>query len=177
MKKEKKIKKSKVKEVEEKNAEKIEEKVEDITKREQIQQIEAKKRKAPLGIKIISIIYYIASFLYLAIAIVAFFKQDIISELSKLELLPVMNSDTIIIFGIFFLLLSILSFFIARGLLKFQMWARIALLGICALNIVGGIFSILEGNYLSAINLLFNLIIACYLIFSRKVKEAFSQKF
>jgi hypothetical protein len=135
---------------------------------------EPKKKKAPLGLKIISVIYYIACALYLAISLVAFIKSSWISELSNLGLLPAMSQQTIMTFGIIFLALAVLSFFIARGLPRFQMWARIALLGICALNIIGGIFSIVEGNYPSAINLVFNLAIACYLIFSKKVKEAFN---
>jgi hypothetical protein len=137
---------------------------------------EPKKRKAPLGLKIISVIYYIACALYLAIAIVAFIKISWISELSNLGLLPAMSQQTIMTFGIFFVLLSILSFFIARGLLKFQMWARVALLAICAINIFGGILSVLEKSYPSIINLVFNLIIACYILFSKKTKAAFSLK-
>jgi hypothetical protein len=137
---------------------------------------EVKKRKASLGLKIISVIYYIASVLYLAISLVAFIKSSWISELSNLGLLPNMSQQTITIFGIIFILLAVLSFFIARGLLKFQMWARIALLAICTINILGGILSVLEKSYPSIINLVFNLIIACYLIFSKKVKAAFSQK-
>lgn len=133
------------------------------------------KKKVPLGLRIISIIYYIASALYLTIALVAFFKKNWILELSNLGLLPVMNAQTTFIFGAVFLLLSIISFFIARGLIKFHAWSRIALLGICSINIIGGLFSIIEGNYPSIINLVFNLIIASYLIFSKKVKRAFTQ--
>jgi len=141
-------------------------------RKEKIKDGETEIKKIPLGIKIIAVIYYIATVFYLGIALISFFKSGLISKIP--DFATIITPRISILFGITFLLLSILSFFIARGLFKFQKWARIVLIIFSVVNIIGGIFSIIEGNLTSSINLVFNLVIASYLLFNKKVKSAFS---
>jgi hypothetical protein len=130
--------------------------------------------KRPIGLLIIIIIYFLASFLYLAIALVAFFKPDILlnfpgfTQISKN--LP--NISTII--GIVMLIISLISLIIAIGLLKLQNWARISLLIFLLVMIIGNILSLIAKDYISAINLFFNLAIFSYLFFSKRIRIAFS---
>jgi len=127
--------------------------------------------KIPLGVKIISIIYYLSAILYLVIAIISLFFKDLIFKIPDFS--QITNSYASIILGVIFILLTIFSATVATGLWKQKNWARIALIIFCSLNITGGIFSLIKGGYLSSINLIFNLIIASYLIFSKKIKGFF----
>ena len=135
------------------------------------------KNKLPLGIIIISIIYYLAAILYLGVAILAFIKPEIIKEVPNFSNInPAILPNAFFSLGIIFILLSVFALVVATGLLKRWNFSRIALIIFCIFNIVGGILSLTEGNYLSSINIAFNLIIAVYLIFSKKVRTAFSKK-
>jgi hypothetical protein len=135
------------------------------------------KNKLPLGIIIISIIYYLAAVLYLSVAILAFLKPDIIKEVPNFNSInPAILPKAFFSLGIIFIFLSVFAIIVATGLLKRWNFSRIALIVFCIFNIAGGILSLTEGNYLSTINLVFNLIIAVYLIFSKKVRVAFSKK-
>jgi hypothetical protein len=130
--------------------------------------------KTPTGIKIISVVYYLSAVLYLAIAVISLFFPDIIFKIPDFN--EITNSSASIIIGVIFILLTIFSITVATGIRKLKSWARIAIIIFCSLNIIGGIFSVVEGSYLSLINLIFNLLIASYLIFSKKIRESFHSK-
>jgi len=133
------------------------------------------KKESLVGIKVLSIIYYLATIFSLTIASIAFFKPDFIKNAPTFEgQLP--SEYVIISFGIFFVLLAFFSFFVAIGLQNKSNKARISLIVFCAINAIGGIISIAEGSYLSSINLLFNLGIIYYLVFNKKAKAQFSNK-
>ena len=76
---------------------------------------------------------------------------------------------------VFSIAFAMLYFFIGRGLLKGQNWARIVVIIFVALDALGVIFNAFEGNYKSIFILPFFLIVGGYLLFSSKVKKAFSK--
>jgi len=124
------------------------------------------KTKKPLGIWIIGIFCYLATIFLILTAVISFTNLNILEQLPGFNLNQEQVPGIATYFG---------YFFIARGLLKFKNWARIALLIIATLNIIGGILSVVAGDYASLINLIVNLIIAIYLLFSKKVKKVFSK--
>jgi len=133
------------------------------------------KKESLVGIKIISIIYYLATIFSLTIALIAFFKPDFIKDAPTFG--GQLPSEYILIsLGIFFVFLTFFSFFVAIGLQNKNNKARISLIVFCAINAIGGVISIAEGSYLSSINLLFNLGIIYYLVFNKKVKAQFSNQ-
>jgi len=133
------------------------------------------KKESLVGIKVISIIYYLATIFSLAIALIAFFKPDFIKDAPTFGgQLP--SEYVIISLGIFFVFLTFFSFFVAIGLQNKSNKARISLIVFSTINVIGGIISIAEGSYLSSINLIFNMGIIYYLLFNKKVKEQFSNQ-
>jgi len=130
-------------------------------------------KKKPLGLKIIIIIYLFASILYLVIGILSITSQNLISQIPDFNTTALPNGQVFLIISILFIILSIFVFFIVLGLLKNQQWSRISLIVINILNIIGGIISLTNGDFLSLINLTFNLVIAIYLIFNKKVKKIY----
>jgi hypothetical protein len=132
--------------------------------------------KIPIGVIIIMIIYFLATLLYFAMAMVAFFKKDILSNLPGFTSVSAAIPGVNIYMGVLLIVLALFSLIIAIGLLRLQNWARIFLLIFCLFNIVGDLISILGKDYVSIINLLFNLAIFLYLILSKKVRIAFNSQ-
>jgi hypothetical protein len=134
------------------------------------------RKSLPLGLRIISIIYYITAILSILIALLAFLSPGIIKNVPGFGTNIAANPLAFIILGIIFLILSPISFFIAYGIQRVNNKARIALLVLCAINVIGGIISIIEGSYLSSINLVFNLLIGLYITLNKKVRREFNLK-
>ena len=133
--------------------------------------MEKEVKEIPIGVKIIAIFHYICAGIFFIIGVLFLFigRQVFSNELEG------GNSSLIMILtAIFVLIFVLLYFFIGRGLWKGQNWARIVVI----------IFSI--GEILVAIIMLFidfftgisiaiiSGIIAGYLLFNSKVKQAFS---
>ena len=151
---------------------------------------EKKKRIAPnaknLVVGIIAILFFIFSVIILALGILG-----IIAGWNML------NSDIGIVnffgllafaFGIVLIPVSLLYFFVGRGLRKRQKWARITAIILCLLVVANTIVPIVQdiivsvasgsvnwGTFIiNAIALALNLVIALYLIFNKGAKKAFS---
>jgi hypothetical protein len=130
------------------------------------------KRKSPLGVKIISVFYYIASFFYLLTAFIAFFKNDIFTNLPGFNQSINNFPQAFTAFGTALLLLAVLSWGIAKDIKKLKKWALIAALALSLLWIIGGFLSIMEKSYISIINLAVNLLIFGYIILNKKTRRA-----
>ena len=166
--------------------------------------------KVPTGVKIISVLYYIEAVFELLFSVLFFIVSGTIkSGITFLNVLAVsvlgqvqMLGPLLIIFGIVFVGLAVLSFFVGMGLWKGQKWSRIVavilsvlsngvltfgiltLVGILVtsqdsgnLNFYGDpqpLISRLRGFTIRIINWVFTLAIIGYLLFSSKVKSAFS---
>ncbi len=129
-------------------------------------------KEVPIGVKIISVLYYIGAVLILILGILmipgwrsTFFREGYI------------------IIGIFFIALAVFIFFVGRSFWKCQKWARISAI---VLTIIGIVISILELTVAEIVprlpartisNIIFlivNIVIGSYLWFSKDVKAAFS---
>ncbi|MBD3253415.1 hypothetical protein GF386_06790 [Candidatus Pacearchaeota archaeon] len=123
-----------------------------------------KKNRIPIGIKIISAIYFLTSLTSLIISGIAFFKKDLFLSIPPFNNKPPLVPGAFIYLGILMIIIAVLSFLIAFYLLKSKQWAIIAVAVISLINIIGGVLSIIEGSYLSIINLLANTTILGYII-------------
>ncbi|HLC78407.1 MAG TPA: hypothetical protein VJH92_04740 [Candidatus Nanoarchaeia archaeon] len=132
-------------------------------------------KNLPRGIKIISIVYYIATLMYLSIAILSLAFKETLKKLPEFSSISLPLNQAAAIIGIFFLILSIFVFFTATSLIKRRNWARIALIIFSSANGIMAITSVYRGNPLSLINLAFNLTIASYLVFSKRIKSFFKK--
>lgn len=144
--------------------------------------ISEQNKEIPIGVKIISIWYYIqfaALLAFLIFALIrAIIKRDVTIDSSVISFL-------IFSFGCMFL-----SFSMGRGLWRGRNWARItaivfALIGLSflllALSMASVIFGVvgistqklIGSAIIMIIPIAINVLIAGYLLFSKKVKEAF----
>ncbi len=128
----------------------------------------------PIGVKLLSIIGYIIAislFLgFLGIFFGAFFFVSVLPLPAWIDFAGWMLASII---GIPLLLLAILTFFVARGLWLGQNWARIVVIILVALELLGGIFALMAGGFASIFVILVDALIIWYLGFNDHVKHAF----
>lgn len=129
-----------------------------------------KKEKHLIGIIILSILYFISFLGSLIIGLISILYPHIIKNLPPFLNNPTFEPIVFIIFGIIMIIYSILSLIISIGLYYSKRWSLVLIFIISIIYIIGGIFSILNKNYLSIINLLFNILILSYLIFNKTIR-------
>jgi uncharacterized membrane protein (DUF2068 family) len=149
-------------------------------KKQTLKYVKAEKRlESPLGVKVISIIYYILAGLYILFALfLIIFSNRLATSAVVSNALDYSAIGTvavvIIVFGIFLIGLAVLEFFVARGLWRVKNWARILAIILAIIGMVILVFSIMtKFGYTKIVNILIDLGIAVYLLFSREVKKAF----
>ncbi len=129
----------------------------------------------PLGVKIISVLYYIGAVLELLVAVLLFVGAGAVSKLPVLGALGALGAGLFVVFGVVFIGLAVLSFFVGRGLWKGQKWARIVAIIFAVLGILFALVGMVGGQIASNIvSLVISAAIGGYLLFSKDVKAAFA---
>ena len=130
------------------------------------------RQPVPTGVKIISVLYYIAAVLELIFGVLVFAGYRTIK--SKVPFLAPLG-PFLIIGGIVLVGLAVLSFFVGRGLWKGQKWSRIVAVIFAALGTLLSIVGLVQGKIASNIfGLVVSAAIGGYLILSSDVKSTFS---
>ena len=128
--------------------------------------------QVPIGVKIISVLYYIGAVFELIFGILLFVGAGALK--TKIPFLAVLG-PFLIIGGIVLVGLAVLSFFVGMGLWKGQKWSRIVAIIFTALGVLLSIVGMVQGNIASNIfSLVVSAAIGGYLLFSSGVKTAFS---
>lgn len=163
-----------------------------------------KTREIPLGINILSVLYYVTAGLSILFSILFIIGgilfltnpglfnlplnvedvtaglppdvvvEDVVSNLPLLNLILSWIGWILIVLAVLLIGASILDYFIARGLRRGKNWTRILLLIFSALGIVGGLVSLFKGNFINIIGIVISGAIGYYLYFVKEVKEFFS---
>lgn len=124
----------------------------------------------PVIVRIIALLYYVG----FALGIIGFLGILILGA-SKFSFLGTFASLGVILMGII-LILSFVCFIIGRGLYRGKNWARILQIVFNILTVVNLLFNFsAKSNLITMVALLLNIIIIAYLLFNKKVKEAFKQ--
>ena len=131
----------------------------------------------PVGIKIISVLYYIGTALELLFGILLLVGAGTIA--SKIPFFGAAASGFFsgffIVLGIILIGLAVLSFFVGRGLWKGQKWARIVAIIFAVIGVLFAVLGMVQGQIVSnVISLVISAVIGGYLWFSSEVKTAFA---
>ncbi len=145
----------------------------------------------PIVIKVISILHYINSGLYILVGLaLIIFSKYIINQITGLgdtsfgleELANFQELDegvlkiSIFVMGFLFIGLSFLNFFVARDLWRLKNWARIIAVVIALVSSTAQIYNMVSGaTLMQIINLAINIFIIGYLVFFQEAKEAFKK--
>ncbi|MFA5953509.1 MAG: DUF2127 domain-containing protein [Candidatus Pacearchaeota archaeon] len=132
-----------------------------------------KNKYIPVGVKVISILYYIGVVGLVALAILSFIGTKAIGLIMPVP--ELLTSSILIVMGIIFLAFAVLSFFIGYGLWKSQKWARIVAIIFAIIGVIMYIISLVGQFTVSPlIMLIIDSAIAGYLLFAKEVKKAFA---
>ncbi len=141
----------------------------------------------PIVIKVISILHYINSGLYILVGLaLIIFSKYIINQITGLgdtsfgleELANFQELDegvlkiSIFVMGFLFIGLSFLNFFVARDLWRLKNWARIIAVVIALVSSTAQIYNMVSGaTLMQIINLAINIFIIGYLVFFQEAKD------
>ena len=139
------------------------------------------QKNAPIGVKIISVLYIIGAVVIVLATI--FLMYNVGSVIQPLSVpadsgLSISNSFDVfslvfIIQGTFFIGIAVLSFFAGRGLWKGKNWAKIVAIIYSIFGIIAGLGGLMKGEISSILGLFFSAIIGGYLFFSKEVRQFF----
>ena len=158
-----------------------------IKKTEESKVKENKNSKTiPIGVKIISVLHYIASLIFIILGLfMIIFSGIMVSVINSPEMIEIysayefdvtsiLTQGFFIGVGVFFSALAFLAFFVGRGLWKLKPWARITAIIMSVLMIIYELYSmIIAFAFMQIMGLAIYIAIAVYLIFSKEVKKAF----
>jgi len=136
--------------------------------------------RVPLGVKIISVIYYINAGLFALFGLlIAIGANAIVSYLvTAVPELATIKYGTLlaigVLLGIIMIGIGVLSFFIGKGLWKLKQWARVLVLIFLVLGILSVIFSMMRSfEFANVVGIVIDVLIGGYLIFNKEVRKAF----
>ncbi len=132
-------------------------------------------KEIPIGVKIISVLYYICTGLGILFTIFLFAGIAFLGSLFPfLTAISAWGYGLVILSAILVLACSVLSFFVARGLWKLKNWARIVAIVFAGLGILGVLGSLFSGfNFSLIVQLLVHGAIGGYLLFAKEAQKAF----
>lgn len=132
---------------------------------------EVKSSGIPMPVKVLSILYYIGAALGVIFGILMVVGAGFMATvLKQIPMLAALSSGLLVVGGIAVIILSVVDFFVAKGLSNGKNWARILVMVFCAFGIISGVTS-LSSSWFSMI---VNLAIGLYLYLNKEVKAAFA---
>lgn len=130
----------------------------------------AKRQIVPLGIRVISIIYYISAVVSFGFGLFSFVGSHFLEDVETLGTFAGA-------FGMTLLVLAVVEFLIARELPDGVNWARRLVLVSALLGAVASVFLIIKDISIeNIIGLIVSLLLAYYLLFNKNVRAFFAQK-
>jgi hypothetical protein len=138
--------------------------------------------KIPLGVKIISILFYIGTVICLVFGLVLVFGSKIMvaSLIASnpgvgLESIPQGKIVTlIVVLGILFIAASVFAFLIGRGIWRLRKWARITAMILAIIGFAFAVFSVvISFRFMQIISLLIDGFIGGYLLLSKEARRVF----
>jgi hypothetical protein len=141
-----------------------------------MEQGDTSRTNVPALVKVISVLYYVGAGVIFLLSL-----GLLLSAGSIAALFPVLSALSLwsVVIAISFIGVSVLFFFLGKGLWKGKNWARVvviifSLLGITLAVVIPLILGSLNSLADNFVNVIFNGFVAGYFLFSKKVKEAFS---
>jgi hypothetical protein len=133
--------------------------------------VRKKDKKMPKLVKVISVLYYIGAALGLIFGILFIAGAGIIDLiLEQMPEIAALGAGVFVLIGILLIVLSVVDFFVARGLWHGRNWARIVVMVFCVLGILTGLTNIVSNWF----NILVDLAIGLYFYLNKEVKKAFA---
>jgi len=135
------------------------------------------KKDVPVGAKVISVLYIVVAILVLIGGIMLLVGAGNAASFESLNpIAGLFTTELVALIGTIIIILALVMLFTGISLWKGKNWARIVVIIISVISIIGAIMGMLKGVKVSSeiIRLVINLVIGGYLAFNKSVKKAFS---
>jgi hypothetical protein len=132
--------------------------------------------EAPRAVKVIGVLYYIEAGITLILSLFLMIGGVLLSSIliEQVPVLAVFSDIMFILSGIFGILFAVIYFYIARGLFRATIWARVMAVVFSVLGLLYSLLALAGGAFLSGIFcLVLNGFIIYYLIFNQESKYFF----
>jgi len=140
--------------------------------------VKLRSKTVPTGVRVISILGYILSAFILVLALLLFTGAALIAPYFSLFnpfLGPFSPATVGITLGMLFLIIAGVYFLVSKALMSGRRWARILVIIIVALGVLGGIMSLFKGAFFdSVLRIAVNGVIGWYLIDNDEVRSYFN---
>lgn len=144
------------------------------TEKKSFKSVNGTNAGVPVGVKIISVLYYIAAVISILFGLLALIGSKVFAPYFSTLWPEVALSGKIAVLGAILIVFAALFFFIARGLWKGQKWARIVAIISAILGLVSAILKIPKIDTRVIANLIIHGLVLGYLLLSKKVRKAFA---
>ena len=135
----------------------------------------ATMKTVPVGVKVISVLFYIGAVLSVLFGLLSFVGASLFGALfSNIPALSFIGAGSFVVLGVVMLALGVLDFFVGRGLWKGHNWARIVAVILAALGVLMQLLALLGGRISAIVFLVIYLVIGGYLLLNNDVKASFS---
>jgi len=137
-------------------------------------------KEVPEVIKVLSIVSFIIVGLFFIFGLGFINFGESSSKMGSLEksglaeqgiILP--SASVLVSIGIIFLILSVLFYFIGKGLLNAKKWAKIVIAVIAIIFLIMALMSLINKNFSSIIFIVINGFISWYLLLNKESKKFF----
>ncbi len=131
-------------------------------------------KNIPGSVKIVSVLYFIGAGLAILFGLIFLIASPYAAEIFKdLPLAASASGALLIFFGLFMLIIGVVSVFIGRGLRQGKFWARILALIFAWLGAIEQVFLIKQSPFGSIVVLLLDAYIIYQLGFNKETKKFF----
>ncbi len=139
-----------------------------------------RKENLPMGVKVVSVLYYIWAILWIGFGLLVALGATIIINylISLFPQLETVNYGTLVVVGIIvglvLVALGILEFFVARGLWKLKPWARVTAILLSALAIINSVLALTTSfDAVQIVRLIVDGGIIAYLMLSKEARRLY----
>ncbi|MGY4884382.1 MAG: DUF2127 domain-containing protein [Nanobdellota archaeon] len=140
----------------------------------------ARKEHLPMGVKVVSVLYYIWAILWIGFGLLVALGATIIINylISLFPQLETVSYGTLVVVGIIvglvLVALGILEFFVARGLWKLKPWARVTAILLSALAIINSVLALTASfDSVQIVRLIVDGGIIAYLMLSKEARRLY----
>ncbi len=133
------------------------------------------KKSVPVGVKVISVFYFIVAFFEIIAGIAILFFGGLLNETLSFRLgLSISDPALLSGTGLFIAALGVFYIFVGNYLWKGRNWARIAAIVISSLFGLFYLVNLILGGFGSIIFVIIHGVILLYLLLNKEVKSVFS---
>lgn len=130
---------------------------------------------APVGVRILAVLEYVAGAFFLIFGIMAFFRGDVFLRVMYYGGSGTLATGGYPLIGLIAVVLGIIHLLLGSGLWNGKAWAYIWVIAVSIAYVVLGIIALATVGYVNYVSFILNALVLVYLLADARVKAYFSK--